>query len=325
MLSTLGRSGTLFDRIEQTSLKRMCSPLAAAHRSGGANVDAKEVDEPDRWAKTGTIIAYEIQCSERADANVRTLESQTRFAGLQDIGARASCGLAGSSGDRCAKRGWSKKTQMKQLQLDSASENVIRSAFNQGVTEKTKRTAASVYRELCTDASNWRMRVALTASRIQKMWSSWASQDTAKAKKAKKRACDDGGAGESKGEEEEEGPVAGLPAEYDEIQSDSSLSDEDEEESMSCLLCGQVNPPTRMLVVKWLSCDQCLAPHHLECTGRKRMPTAKVGWKCAECAKIAGKAPRKTAAGGANAGECADVDSGSCADPGTEHKTNTED
>ena len=68
----------------------MCSPLAAVRRGGGVDADAKEVDEPDRWAKTGTIIAYEIQCSERVAANVRTLESQTRFAGLQEISARAS-------------------------------------------------------------------------------------------------------------------------------------------------------------------------------------------------------------------------------------------
>ena len=87
----------------------MCSPLAAVRRGGGVDADAKEVDEPDRWAKTGTIIAYEIQCSERVAANVRTLESQTRFAGLQEISARASCGLVGTSGDRCAKRGGRKK------------------------------------------------------------------------------------------------------------------------------------------------------------------------------------------------------------------------
>ena len=215
---------------------------------------------------------------------------------------------------------------MKQLQLDSASETVIRSAFNQGVTEKTKRTAASVYRELCTDARNWRMRVALTASRIQKMWSSWVSQDTAKAKKAKKRAGDDGGAAESKGGEEDDGLVAGLPAEHDEIQSDSRLSDGEEEEPMSCLLCGQVSPPTRMLVVKWLICDQCLAPHHLECTGRKRMPTAKVGWKGAECAKIiSGKSSRKALAGGADVGEGAHADAGSGAGAGMEQETTTED
>ena len=47
MLSTLGRSGTLFDRIEQAALKRMCSPLAAVRRGGGVDADAKEVDEPD--------------------------------------------------------------------------------------------------------------------------------------------------------------------------------------------------------------------------------------------------------------------------------------
>ena len=95
------------------------------------------------------------------------------------------------------------------------------------------------------------------------MWSSWVSQDSAKAKKAKKRAGDDGGAAESKGGEEDDGLVASLPAEHDEIQSDSRLSDGEEEEPMSCLLCGQVSPPARMLVVKWLICDQCLAPHHL--------------------------------------------------------------
>ena len=78
------------------------------------------------------------------------------------------------------------------------------------------------------------MRVALTATRIQKMWSSWAAQASARAKKPKAQgSATDEGVEERKSEPagEEEADVAALD---DGNVSDSNLEDEPEEDAMIC-------------------------------------------------------------------------------------------
>ena len=167
---------------------------------------------------------------------------------------------------------------MKQLVLDSASEIAVRSAYNEGVVDKKKRTAASVYRDLCTDARNRRMRVAVTVTRIQKMWSSWAATDAKRAKKAKRQEENDtgvAGAGEAKGGEDD--------MEVDKESVWSEGEEEEEEEPMICVRCMETESPSRMLVVKWIYCHECNSANHLECTGRRRMPSAKWPWRCTEC------------------------------------------
>jgi hypothetical protein len=92
--------------------KTLCPPVIALHQSRRSSASAAELEKPDRWAKTGTIIAYELQCSERITADIRALESQTAFLGLGDFSALALRGFTGSPMDRCAKRGWAKKMKM---------------------------------------------------------------------------------------------------------------------------------------------------------------------------------------------------------------------
>ena len=96
-----------------------------------------------------------------------------------------------------------------------------------------------------------------------------------KAKRQEKNDTGVAGAGEAKGGEDD--------MEVDKESVWSEGQEEEEEEPMICVRCMETEAPSRMLVVKWIYCHECNSANHLECTGRRRMPSAKWPWRCTEC------------------------------------------